>query len=70
MGAAVLGAKSCLRAGAGLVTAHIPKCGYGILQTAVPEAMIVADEEEQDFSGVKDLSNYNTIEIGQWSWHF
>lgn len=64
MGAAVLGAKSCLRTGAGLVTVHIPKCGYQILQTAVPEAMAVADEEEQDFSGIKDLSAYNAIGIG------
>jgi len=64
MGASVLGAKSCLRAGSGLVTAHIPKCGYEVLQTSVPEAMIIADEEEQEFSGVKDLSNYNAIGIG------
>jgi len=64
MGAAILGAKSCLRAGVGLLTAHIPKCGYEILQTSVPEAMVITDEEEQDFSGVKDLSKYNAIGIG------
>ena len=64
MGAAVLGAKSCLRAGAGLVTAHVPKCGYEILQTSVPEVMVITDEEEQGFSGVKELSGYNAIGIG------
>jgi hydroxyethylthiazole kinase-like uncharacterized protein yjeF len=64
IGAAVLGAKSCLRSGVGLLTAHIPKCGYEILQTTVPEAMVIADDEEQEFSEVKDLSKYNAIGIG------
>lgn len=41
MGAAVLASKACLRSGVGLVTAVIPKCGYSILQQAVPEAMAV-----------------------------
>jgi len=64
MGAAVLGAKSCLRAGAGLLTLHIPKCGYEILQTSIPEAMVMTDEEEQEFSGIKDISKYSAIGIG------
>jgi len=64
MGAAVLGAKSCLRSGVGLLTTHIPKCGYDILQTSVPEAMVVTDEEEQEFSGAKNISNFNAIGIG------
>ncbi|RPD41650.1 NAD(P)H-hydrate dehydratase [Chitinophaga barathri] len=44
MGAAVLATRACLRAGAGLVTAHIPRCGYEIMQTAVPEAMCDTEE--------------------------
>ncbi len=64
MGAAVLGAKACLRSGAGLLTLHIPKCGYGILQTSVPEAMVITDEEELEFSGIKNISNFNAIGIG------
>ncbi len=43
IGAAVLAAKACLRSGAGLLTAHLPSCGYNIMQTAVPEAMVLAD---------------------------
>jgi NAD(P)H-hydrate epimerase len=43
MGAAVLAAKACMRSGVGLLTCHIPKCGYEILQTAVPEAMVITD---------------------------
>ncbi|MBO9151483.1 NAD(P)H-hydrate dehydratase [Chitinophaga sp. GCM10012297] len=44
MGAALLATRACLKAGAGLVTAHIPRCGYEILQTAVPEAMCNTEE--------------------------
>jgi ADP-dependent NAD(P)H-hydrate dehydratase / NAD(P)H-hydrate epimerase len=39
MGAITLSSKAALRAGAGLVTALVPACGYQILQTAVPESM-------------------------------
>jgi ADP-dependent NAD(P)H-hydrate dehydratase / NAD(P)H-hydrate epimerase len=64
IGAAILGSKSCLRAGAGLLTTQVAKCGYEILQTSVPEAMALVDEEEQEFSGIKDISKYNAIGIG------
>ena len=64
MGAAILGAKSCLRSGVGLLTTHIAKCGYQIMQTSVPEAMVDTDEEELEFSGIKDISKYNAIGIG------
>lgn len=43
MGAAQLCARACLRAGAGLVTCHIPSSGYDILQSTVPEAMVSTD---------------------------
>jgi NAD(P)H-hydrate epimerase len=39
MGAITLSSKAALHAGAGLVTALVPDCGYNILQTAVPEVM-------------------------------
>jgi len=64
MGAAVLSVKSCLRGGAGLVTAHIPKCGYGIVQTAAPEALISIDESDLSFSVVPDLSRYTATGAG------
>jgi len=41
MGAGVLAAKACLRAGVGLLTLQVPRCGVEILQTSVPEAMVV-----------------------------
>ena len=50
MGAITLSSKAALRAGAGLVTALIPGCGYEVLQTAVPEAMCMT-------SGGRTLEN-------------
>jgi len=39
MGAVGFAAKACLKSGAGLVTAQIPKIGLGILQSFAPEVM-------------------------------
>jgi hydroxyethylthiazole kinase-like uncharacterized protein yjeF len=64
MGAAVLAAKACLRSGPGLVTVHIPRSGNSILQTAVPEAMLSLDTDEDIFSGISDLSAYSSVAIG------
>lgn len=43
MGAAQMAARAALRSGAGLVTVHSAGCGEEVLQTAVPEAMFIAD---------------------------
>jgi hydroxyethylthiazole kinase-like uncharacterized protein yjeF len=51
MGAAVLAARACLSAGAGLVTTHLPSCGYEIMQTALPEAMVSIGEGEFQLTG-------------------
>ncbi|HET8838409.1 MAG TPA: NAD(P)H-hydrate dehydratase [Flavobacteriaceae bacterium] len=47
MGSVVLASKGAFRAGAGKVTALVPKCGYEILQTALPEAMVITSESEK-----------------------
>ncbi|OQX78512.1 MAG: bifunctional ADP-dependent NAD(P)H-hydrate dehydratase/NAD(P)H-hydrate epimerase [Bacteroidetes bacterium 4484_249] len=64
MGAAVLAAKAGLKAGAGLITTHIPKKGYDIIQTAVPGAMVSIDIDKKVFSEVPDISAYNAIAVG------
>lgn len=64
MGAAVLASKACLRAGVGLLTSHIPQCGYEIVQVSVPEAMISIDSSETVFSEVPDLSAFSAIGAG------
>lgn len=63
MGAAVLSAGACLRSGAGKLTCYIPKCGYNILQTTVPEAMCIVSGEEHILSA-PEIEKYNAVGIG------
>lgn len=48
MGASVIAAKACLRSGAGLLTLNIPEEERAILQTIIPEAMVVMREKPFD----------------------
>jgi ADP-dependent NAD(P)H-hydrate dehydratase / NAD(P)H-hydrate epimerase len=64
MGAAVLASRAALRAGAGLISAHIPAKGYQIIQTAAPEVMASIDNDENCFSELPDIKPYNAIAIG------
>ncbi len=64
IGAAVLASKACIRAGAGLLTTHVPKCGYEILQTSFPEAMVDADSESNFCTDNIHLEKYNAIGVG------
>lgn len=64
MGAAVLSARACLRAGVGKLTCYAPKCGYEILQTAVPCAMYRADPAETAISRLVPDRDYSAIGIG------
>jgi hydroxyethylthiazole kinase-like uncharacterized protein yjeF len=64
MGAAVLSAEACLRTGTGLLTTYIPKCGYDILQSTVPEAMVKTSETFNNISGTIDFGMYNSVGIG------
>lgn len=66
MGAAVLSSHACLRGGVGLLTLHVPECGYAILQTAVPEAMVMVDNDAQVLSRINPevLDGYDTLGIG------
>ncbi len=45
IGAVNLASRAALSSGAGLVTAYVPKCGYHSLQTSLPEAMVITDDE-------------------------
>lgn len=64
MGSAILGSRAVLRSGAGLVTTHVPQCGYNIMQTAVPEAMVSTDPEEDFYSANPDIGSYQAIAVG------
>jgi len=46
MGAAVLSSLGCLRSGIGKLTTYVPQCGYQVLQTSAPEAMVMTSGED------------------------
>jgi len=60
MGAALLAARACLHAGAGLTTVSIPESGLTALNTALPEVMYL---DRTDLSP-KNVQKLNTIAIG------
>src|SRR5439155_10685517 len=65
MGAAVLCGKACLRTGAGLTSCHIPGCGYEMMQTVVPEAMVMTDFNSSIITKIEeDVSKFSCIGIG------
>ncbi|HEA29103.1 MAG TPA: NAD(P)H-hydrate dehydratase [Leeuwenhoekiella sp.] len=45
IGAVVLSAKACLKAGSGLVTAYVSQFAMPILQTSIPEVMVLTDRQ-------------------------
>ena len=51
-GAAILGAKSCLRTGVGLLSVLLPKVAWNPLMAAVPEAMIHTDDKLDKFNAI------------------
>lgn len=64
IGAATLCAKAAVITGAGLITIHIPKCGYTIAQQLVPMAMCKADVNEYYITSISDIRKYSSICIG------
>lgn len=58
MGAAIICAKACLRAGAGLVTLNIPKKERIAVFSSIPEAMIEFRQDKNEWS------RYNSVSIG------
>lgn len=65
MGAAVLAARACLRAGAGLLTVRAPGVGLNVLQTSVPEAMVLTGHQTDYLTSLPDdLSDFDAIAIG------
>jgi hydroxyethylthiazole kinase-like uncharacterized protein yjeF len=64
MGAAVLSSHACLCSGTGLLTTHVPTCGYEIMQTALPEAMVSIDPATDHISALPPLQSYTSIGIG------
>jgi ADP-dependent NAD(P)H-hydrate dehydratase / NAD(P)H-hydrate epimerase len=64
IGAAVLASKATLKSGAGLLTTHLPKCGYNIMQTSLPEAMVSIDRDEYYITESIKMDAFSAIGIG------
>ncbi len=69
MGAAILAARACLKSGVGLLTVHVPECGYEIMQIANPEAMTTLDRHQFIFTsleqeGRSELDKYDVVGVG------
>ncbi len=52
IGAVILASRAALSAGAGLISAYVPKCGYTTLQSSFPEAMVITDVNEKLISKI------------------
>lgn len=64
IGAVHLAAKACLKSGAGLVTAYVPRCGVIALQTSLPELMVYPDKGKQRITNDPSLGGYDVLGIG------
>ncbi len=63
-GACILSAAAAMRSGIGLLTVHVPKQLYSVLQFSVPEAMVDLDSHQDHFTGVEILQKISAIGIG------
>ena len=64
IGAVLLASRATLSIGAGLVTAYVPSCGYQILQSGFPEAMVLTDKNETHISNIAFDLDPKVIGIG------
>ena len=63
-GAALLAAAACLRAGAGLLTVHIPTAGIAPLLARLPEAMISEEKVLEHWWTIPALDAFNALGVG------
>ncbi|MFV0540262.1 MAG: NAD(P)H-hydrate dehydratase [Aestuariibaculum sp.] len=64
IGAVTLAGRAALSAGAGLVTAYVPQCGYIPLQASFPEAMVITDNNERIITDIDFDVEPTVIGIG------
>lgn len=64
MGAAVLCAHGALRSGVGKVIVHSPRCGFNVIQSAVPEALFNADSHDVVSTNILPTHNYSAMAVG------
>ncbi len=64
MGAAILAGRGALRSGVGKVSICAPKCGFQIIQTALPEALYQFNAGEIVITDMTPAREYDAIAIG------
>jgi hydroxyethylthiazole kinase-like uncharacterized protein yjeF len=64
VGAAILCAGGLMRSGAGLLTIYAPRCAYAVLQSGIPEAMVITDPSEDKLTKAPDTSKATVLGIG------
>ncbi len=64
IGAVILASRASLKIGAGMVTAFVPKCGYSILQSSLPEAMVITDSSKEYIDSISINFTPSAIGIG------
>jgi hydroxyethylthiazole kinase-like uncharacterized protein yjeF len=63
-GSVCLASKAALKTGCGLVTAYLPKCGVSVIQSYFPEAMALADRQENHLAAIDYTLKPDAIGIG------
>jgi NAD(P)H-hydrate epimerase len=63
-GASILAARACLRAGVGLLTTHVPRAVYPIVQSSVPESIFSIDRAEYFFTQCPGVEKFSAVAAG------
>ncbi|KGE13341.1 bifunctional ADP-dependent NAD(P)H-hydrate dehydratase/NAD(P)H-hydrate epimerase [Sphingobacterium deserti] len=65
IGAVVLASRAALKTGCGLVSSYVPQCGYQIMQSTVPEALVKTDSADRVISNfAPELLQARSIAVG------
>ena len=64
LGAAVLATRAATRSGCGKVTCHGPRCGFFVMQSAVPSAMFTTDGADVDIQFFDNPRDCDGVAIG------
>lgn len=64
LGAALLSSRAALRVGCGLLTSYVPKVGFTVLQSTLPEAMVQTDEELYEIRTFPQSDSFAAVGVG------
>ncbi|MBI0400442.1 NAD(P)H-hydrate dehydratase [Cyclobacterium marinum] len=64
MGSICLSTMASLRTGAGLVFCKVPGCGVNIVQSTIPEAMVIPPSSDMEVDADLDLAGIDAIGLG------